>query len=83
MDALTRFRLTAPELGFWVEVRLRQVDGAWLAVADLAGTPELGLSSDRARARFVALWPLGPEVAARLASGASQGDESHRRRRVE
>jgi hypothetical protein len=28
-------RLTHPEFGFWVDVRLREFDGRWLAVADI------------------------------------------------
>lgn len=29
-------RLTHPALDFWIDVRLRQFDGRWLAVAELA-----------------------------------------------
>jgi len=30
------------ELDFWVEVRLREFDGRWLTVADLAAEPDVG-----------------------------------------
>ena len=36
MDRLTLLRLTDPELDFWVDLRLRQFGGRWLAAADLA-----------------------------------------------
>jgi hypothetical protein len=34
-----------PELAFWVDVRVRGLDGRWLAVADLADEPDVGTSS--------------------------------------
>jgi hypothetical protein len=36
-------RLTHPALSFWIDVRLREFDGRWLAVADLADEPGVGL----------------------------------------
>ena len=33
---MTNLRLTHPNLGFWIDVRLREFDGRWLAVADVA-----------------------------------------------
>ena len=68
MDRLTALRLTDPELDFWVDVRLRQFGGAWLATAELAGTPDVGVSTDRDLAVLFALWALGPDVARRMAS---------------
>ena len=38
--------LAHPELDFWVDVRLREWDGAWLAVADLADEPDVGTGDD-------------------------------------
>jgi hypothetical protein len=35
-------RPTHPDLTFWIEVRLREFDGQWLAVADLAAEPDVG-----------------------------------------
>ena len=68
MDRLTELRLTDPELDFWVDVRLRQFGGTWLAAADLAGTPDVGVSTDRDLAVLFALWSLGPDVARRMVS---------------
>ena len=39
---MQHLRFTHPELDFWVDVRLREFDGRWLAVADLAGEPDIG-----------------------------------------
>ncbi|MEP7378164.1 MAG: hypothetical protein ABI725_01225 [Chloroflexota bacterium] len=36
-------RLTSDSLPFWVNVDLRDYNGRWVAVADLAGERELGL----------------------------------------
>lgn len=66
-------RLTDPDLDFWVEVRLCQFDGTWLAAANLAGTPDVGVSTDRELALLFALWALGPDVARRMASHVSAG----------
>lgn len=41
--ATVQFRLQAPSLDFWIDVRLRQFDGRWLAVAEIGGEPEIGL----------------------------------------
>ena len=40
---MTQLRLTHPALDFWIDVRLRERDGRWVAVADLADEPDLGL----------------------------------------
>ena len=72
MDRLIASRLTDPELVFWVDVRLRKFGGAWLATADLAGTPDVGVSTDRDVAVLFALWSLGPDVARRMASRVSR-----------
>ena len=61
-------RLTDAELDFWVDVRVRRVGRSWVAVADLASTPEI-VGADRPDlALLLALWPLGPDVARRLAA---------------
>lgn len=39
MGRMQDLRLTNPELDFWIDARIREFDGRWLAVADLAGTP--------------------------------------------
>ena len=39
-EGVIDLRLTHPAIDFWIDVRLRQFEGSWLAVADLASTPE-------------------------------------------
>jgi hypothetical protein len=68
MDRLIALRLTDPDLDFWVDVRLRQFGRTWMATADLADTPDIGVSMDRDLAVLFALWRLGPGVAKRMAS---------------
>ena len=67
MDHATTLRLTDSDLDFWVDVRVSRLGDAWLATADLAGTPEMGVSAYRDVAVLFALWPLGPDVARRMA----------------
>lgn len=38
-------RLASGELGIDVEIRLRQLDGRWLSVADFGGEPEVGIGA--------------------------------------
>lgn len=66
MDRLLDLRLTDPDLDFWIDLRLGKFGRAWMAVADLAGTPEVGVSTDRDVAILYALWPLGATVAQRM-----------------
>jgi hypothetical protein len=42
---MIELRLTHPAIDFWVDVRLRRFQGAWLAVADLASAPEVAVAS--------------------------------------
>lgn len=64
-------RLTHPAIDFWVDVRLRRIGDTWLAVADLASTPEVAVADRPDLAVFLALWPLGPALAGRLAERAA------------
>ncbi len=59
-------RLTDPELDFWVDLRVRQFGGCWLAVSDLASTPEPSAAGRLDVAILLSLWPLGIPVAQRL-----------------
>jgi hypothetical protein len=63
-------RLTHPAIDFWVDVRLFEAHGRWLAVADLASTPEVAVASRPDLAVFLALWPLGPALARRMVTRA-------------
>lgn len=67
---MIELRLTHPGVDFWVDVRLLESEGRWLAVADLASTPELAVAARPDLAVFLALWPLGPALARRLAARA-------------
>ncbi len=60
------FRLTSPDLGLDAEVRLRELDGRWLAVADFGGDHEVGLGGSARAALSAALGTLGPRAAAAL-----------------
>lgn len=59
------------EFDFWIDVRLREWDGRWLAVADLADEPDVGTSEDPREALCEALMALGLRLAAELAADAS------------
>ncbi len=52
---MTHLRLTHPDLDFWIDVRLREFDGRWLAVAHLADEPVLGMGESTAGAPAGAL----------------------------
>ncbi len=51
--------LSAPDLDFWVEVRLVGCDGRWIAVATIAGDSELGWGYGIQAALRMALSSLG------------------------
>ena len=57
------FRLTAAALDFYVDVRLRDFNGQWLAVADIAGEYEMGLGSSAREALEACLSSLGRTAA--------------------
>jgi hypothetical protein len=59
-------RLASEELGLDVEIRLRQLDGRWLAVADFGGAPEVGIGANPRTALAAALATLGERAAATL-----------------
>lgn len=63
-------RLTHPAIDFWVDVRLLGSEGRWLAVADLASTPEVAVAGRPDLAVLLALWPLGSALARRMATQA-------------
>ncbi len=64
-------RLTHPKLDFWVDVRLREFGGRWLAVADLADTPKVGSGVTPAEALRDALAVFGTELRDELVAGAA------------
>ena len=55
--------LKAGQFGIEADVRLRQLDGRWLAVADFGGDPEVGIGPTP-RAALVAAFGTLPERAA-------------------
>ena len=58
------FRIAADELGLDVAVRLRELDGRWLAVAKFGGEPEVGIGASPRAALSAALATLGDRTAA-------------------
>jgi hypothetical protein len=62
------FRLGAPSLDFYVDVRLRAFGGRWLAVADIAGEYEIGVGTDVCTALTGSMECLGPDATALLLS---------------
>lgn len=59
-------RLASEELGLDVEIRLRQLDGRWLAVADFGGEPEVGIGATARAALAAALATFGDRAVAIL-----------------
>ncbi len=59
-------RLASEELGIDVDIRLRQLEGRWLAVASYGGDPEVGIGATPRAALAAALTTLGERTAAVL-----------------
>lgn len=59
-------RLACEELGLDVEIRLRELGGRWLAVAEFGGEPEVGIGANPRVALGAALATLGERAAAVL-----------------
>lgn len=69
---MQHLRLTHPDLDFWIDVRLREFDGRWLAVADLADTPEVGTGESPAEVLRGALAPFGTRLRDELVACAGR-----------
>ena len=59
-------RLSSPELGIDIEVRLRELDGRWLAVAEFDGDPEVGIGATPRAALAASLATLSDRAAGAL-----------------
>lgn len=59
-------RLASEELGLDVDIRLRQLNGRWLAVATFGDEPEVGIGASPRAALSAALATLGDRAAATL-----------------
>ena len=59
-------RFMCSDLGLEVEIRIRQLNGRWLAVADFEGQPEVGIGPTARGALVAALATLGQRAAAVL-----------------
>jgi microcystin degradation protein MlrC len=59
-------RLASTELGIEVAIRLRELDGRWLAVAEFGDEPEVGIGANPRLALAAALATLGERAAATL-----------------
>jgi len=57
-------RFAVEELGLDVEIRLRQLDGRWIAVADFGDEPEVGIGATARDALAASLVTLGTRTAA-------------------
>jgi hypothetical protein len=64
---MQHFRLTHPQLDFWVEVRLYRWEKGWVAEADLAGRREVGVGGEPRTSVRRALSVLGERYAAEMA----------------
>ena len=60
------FRLSSDELRIDVAIRLRELDGRWLAVADFDRDPEVGIGGTPRAALSAALSSLGRRAATAL-----------------
>ena len=69
---MRRLRLTHPALDFWIDVRVRQLNGRWLAVADLAGEPDVGVGDTPSQALWDALSSFRLVLRADLLDDAEQ-----------
>lgn len=59
-------RLASAELGLDVGIRLRELDGRWMAVAEFDCDPEVGIGASAREALSAALASLGDRAAATL-----------------
>jgi hypothetical protein len=59
-------RLSADALGLDVAIRLRELDDRWIAVAEVAGEPEVGIGATPRIALAASLATLGERAAAML-----------------
>ncbi|MBA2632673.1 MAG: hypothetical protein H0U86_06700 [Chloroflexi bacterium] len=59
-------RIASADLGIDVGVRLRQLEGRWLAVTDFGGVPEVGIGATPRDALAASLATLGARSAAVL-----------------
>ncbi|MCV0402685.1 MAG: hypothetical protein K5924_03130 [Chloroflexi bacterium] len=59
-------RIGSADLGIEVGIRLRQLDGRWLAVAEFADEPEVGIGATPRAALAAALGTLGTRAASAL-----------------
>jgi hypothetical protein len=62
MSRMQTIRLESAQLGFWVDLRMLNVRGRWMAVALIGGDPEVGYGPTRSLALRRALAPLGSEA---------------------
>jgi hypothetical protein len=59
-------RIGSAELGVEVGIRLRELEGRWLAVAEFGGEPEVGIGATPRAALAASLATLGNRTAAAL-----------------
>jgi hypothetical protein len=71
-NSVQHFRLQSDQLNFWVEVRTLCHEDRCLAVALIAGDPEIGLGQTRQEAILDSLNPLGETASTLLAEAPSK-----------
>ena len=59
-------RIGSADLGIEAGIRLRELDGRWLAVAEFGGAPEVGIGATPREALAASLATLGERAAAAL-----------------
>ena len=59
-------QIGSADLGIEVGIRLRELEGRWLAVADFGATPEVGIGATAREALAASLATLGERTAAAL-----------------
>jgi hypothetical protein len=59
-------RLSSDHLGIEVGIRIRELDGRWLAVAEFEGEPEVGIGATPRAALAASLATLGERAATAL-----------------
>ena len=57
-------RFAVQELGLEVDIRLRELDGRWMAVADFGSDPEVGIGATPRDALAASLATMGTRAAA-------------------
>jgi hypothetical protein len=75
-------RFAVQELGLDVAIRLRELDGRWMAVADFGNDPEVGIGATPRDALAASLATLGTRAAAAVMANPALFGASARLRQL-